>query len=238
MIYVSLSKILVAEDDMEISHLIQRTLQNEGYETKMVYNGKDALDCVKFFQYDLIILDIMLPKMDGLEVLQYIRQHQNTPVMILSAKGGEQDKVLGLGLGADDYISKPFFIGEFLARVKAQIRRYLYLNETKKEDFNKILKYDDLELNRDTYSVAIKNKKITLTAKEFAILELLLTHPTKVFSKSQIFSHIWKEDFHVDDNTVMVHINRLRNKIEVDSSTPKYIQTVWGIGYRFAGEKK
>ncbi|WP_338753018.1 response regulator transcription factor [Bacillus sp. FJAT-52991] len=235
---MSLSKILVAEDDKEISHLVQRTLQNEGYETEVVDNGEDALNCIKSFQYDLIILDIMLPKIDGLEVLQNIRQHKNTPVMILSAKGGEQDKVLGLGLGADDYISKPFFIGELLARVRAQLRRYLYLNETKKEDSQKILKYDDLELNRDTYSVAIKNEKIALTAKEFAILELLFTHPAKVFSKSQIFSHIWKEDFHTDDNTVMVHINRLRNKIEADPSTPKYIQTVWGIGYRFAGEEK
>lgn len=235
---MSLSKILVAEDDKEISHLIQRTLQNEGYDTQLVNDGKEALDCINSFHYDLIILDIMLPQMDGLEVLQHIRQHKNTPVMILSAKGGEQDKVLGLGLGADDYISKPFFIGEFLARVKAQLRRYLYLNETKKEDSQKLLKFNDLELNRDTYEVKIKNNKIMLTAKEFAILELLLTHPAKVFSKSQIFSHIWKEDFHTDDNTVMVHINRLRNKIETDPSAPEYIQTVWGIGYRFAGERK
>ncbi|MFJ7954504.1 response regulator transcription factor [Lysinibacillus sp. NPDC096418] len=235
---MSLSKILIAEDDKEISHLIQRTLQNEGYETEVVDNGRDALDCINSFHYDLIILDIMLPKIDGLEILQHTRQHKNTPVMILSAKGGEQDKVLGLGLGADDYISKPFFIGEFLARVKAQLRRYLYLNETKKGDSTIILKCDDLELNRDTYLVTIKNKKIKLTAKEFAILELLLTHPAKVFSKSQIFAHIWKEDFHVDDNTVMVHINRLRNKIEADPSNPKYVQTVWGIGYRLAGEKK
>ncbi|MEH7570589.1 response regulator transcription factor, partial [Cytobacillus firmus] len=148
---MSLSKILVAEDDKEISHLIQRTLQNEGYDTQLVNDGKEALDCINSFHYDLIILDIMLPQMDGLEVLQHIRQHKNTPVMILSAKGGEQDKVLGLGLGADDYISKPFFIGEFLARVKAQLRRYLYLNETKKEDSQKLLKFNDLELNRDTY---------------------------------------------------------------------------------------
>lgn len=235
---MSISNILVAEDDKEISHLIQRALQNEGYGTELVDNGEDALDRIKSFQYDLIILDIMMPKMDGLEVLQHVRQHKNIPVIILSAKGREQDKVLGLGLGADDYISKPFFIGEFLARVKAQLRRYLYLNEKKKEGSKRIFKYDDLEINLDTYSVAIKNKKVALTAKEFAILELLVTHPEKVFSKSQIFSHIWNDDFITDDNTVMVHINRLRNKIEAVPSTPKYIQTVWGIGYRFAGEKE
>ncbi|MBM7714532.1 DNA-binding response OmpR family regulator [Bacillus thermophilus] len=235
---MGLSKILVAEDDKEISYLIQRTLKNEGYDTQLVDNGKDALECINSFDYDLIILDIMMPKMDGLEVLQHIRQHKNTPVMIISAKGGEQDKVLGLGIGADDYISKPFFIGEFLARVKAQLRRYLYLNEINNEEPKKILKSNDLELNRDTYEVKIKNRKIMLTAKEFAILELLLSQPAKVFSKTQIFSQIWKEDFLTDDNTVMVHINRLRNKIEADPSAPKYIQTVWGIGYRFAGDKK
>lgn len=234
---MGLSEILIAEDDQEISHLIERTLQNEGYSTQLVDNGKDVLVYINNFNYDLIILDIMLPEMDGLEVLQHIRQHKNTPVMILSAKGGEQDKVLGLGLGADDYISKPFFIGEFLARVNAQLRRYLYLNETKKEDSKKILKYNNVELNCDTYEIKINNDKIMLTAKEFAILELLLTYPGKVFSKSQIFSHVWKDDFFSDDNTVMVHINRLRNKIEADPSAPVYIQTVWGIGYRFAGDK-
>lgn len=170
--------------------------------------------------YDLVILDLMLPRMDGWEVLRRIRLEKNVPVLILSARNEQADKVLGLGLGADDFVTKPFQVCEFVARVKAQLRRYLQLNPLLKETKDHILIYRELQLNRDTFEVKIKGQMIPLTLKEFQILELLMESTNRVFSKEQIFNHVWGQDFFSDENTVMVHIRRLRSKIESNPANP------------------
>jgi DNA-binding response OmpR family regulator len=224
--------ILVVEDDIEINQLVTKYLNKEGFETHSVYNGKDALLSISAQDYQLIILDLMLPKIDGQEVLRKIREKQTVPVIILSAKDREMDKILGLGLGADDYITKPFTIGELIARVKAQLRRYMDFNSDNTGDDSKVLKHGDLELNTGTFEVSVDGQKKSVTAKEFAILKLLLSNPTRVFTKTQMFEAVWLEESMSVDNTVMVHINRLRAKIEKDPSNPVFIQTVWGFGYK------
>lgn len=228
-----MSKILIAEDDIEINQLIARYLNKEGFDTYAVYDGKEALASIAAQNYQLIILDLMLPKVDGQEVLRKIREKRTVPVIILSAKDREMDKIVGLGLGADDYITKPFTIGELIARVKAQLRRYMDFNsEHLGEDGAKVLKHGNLELNTAIFEAAVDGEKKALTAKEFAILKLFLTNPTRVFTKSQLFEAVWQEESIADDNTVMVHINRLRAKIEKDPANPVHIQTVWGFGYK------
>ncbi len=227
--------ILVVEDDNEINRLIADSLKKEGYFVRSCYDGDEALSTLKQEQYQLVILDIMLPKVDGYEVLRKVREKGNTPVIILSAKNQETDKIIGLGLGADDYLTKPFGVGELMARVKAQLRRYIHYSSENKKGLE-IVRHLDIELDPGTYEVKIGGTYIALTAKEFEILKLFLSHPKKVFTKNQIFRTIWGGDFLKDENTVMVHIRRLREKIEKDPSDPKYIQTVWGIGYKLAEE--
>ncbi|HEX3043956.1 MAG TPA: response regulator transcription factor [Bacillota bacterium] len=230
------ARILIIEDDIEINQLVTKYLNKEGFDTDSVFNGREALSHISNQDYQLIILDLMLPKVDGQEVLRKIRETKTTPVIILSAKDREIDKILGLGLGADDYITKPFTIGELIARVKAQLRRYMEFNPDNSGFGSKVLKYGDLELDTGTYEVTVGGQKKPLTAKEFAILKLFLSNPTCVFSKSQIFQAVWQEESMSDDNTVMVHINRLRTKIERDPSNPVYLQTVWGFGYKLGEE--
>jgi DNA-binding response OmpR family regulator len=226
------ARILVIEDDAEINQLVTKYLNKEGFDTHSVLNGKEALSQISSQEYQLIILDLMLTKVDGLEVLRKIREKKTLPVIVLSAKDREMDKIRALELGADDYITKPFTIGELIARVKAQLRRFMDFNSDPGAAESKVLKYGDLELDMDTYEVSAGGQKKPLTAKEFAILKLFLSNPTRVFSKSQIFQVVWQDDSMADDNTVMVHINRIRTKIERDMSNPEYIQTVWGIGYK------
>lgn len=232
--------LLVVEDDDEIRHLVTRELEKEGYHVDAVGNGDDAYTFFTHRKYALIILDLMLPGLDGFEVLRKIRSKEQVPVLILSAKDAETDKIVGLGLGADDYLTKPFLIGELIARVKAQLRRYLYYQPTNDENTPPLLQYQDLEIDLNTYSVRVGETSISLTAKEFAILKCLMSEPHRVFSKSQLFERVWEEPYSsdVDENTVMVHIRRLRKKIEKDPSNPKYIQTVWGIGYRLGSNDK
>ncbi|MDC7783993.1 response regulator transcription factor [Priestia megaterium] len=232
-----MSRILLVEDDKEISMLLNRTLTNEGYSVRAIFDGGQVAQALLEDDYDLIILDLMLPTLGGLDILQEVRQTKNIPILILSAKDTEHDKVLGLSLGADDYIAKPFRVGELLARVKALLRRFLYLNNFKTSQTNEVLFHRGIELNCDNYTCKVQGTEVELTAKEFAILELLIRHPLKVFSKSQIFNKVWNQTYNCDENTVTVHVNRLRNKIEPDRTNPQYIQTVWGIGYRFVGEK-
>jgi len=231
-----MKKILVIEDDLEINSLITKYLQREGYSTYAVFNGIDAVEYIRKQDFQLVILDLMLPKMDGQKVLQEIRKNHTMPVIILSAKDREMDKILGFDLGADDYITKPFTIGELTARVKAQLRRSTDWNTTSAINENKIIQHGDLEVNTSTYEVKMAGEMKTLTAKEFSILLLFLENPTRVFTKTQIFEAVWQEESLSDDNTVMVHINRLRSKIEADPSNPVYIQTVWGFGYRLGGQ--
>jgi DNA-binding response OmpR family regulator len=232
-------KILIVEDDREINQLITKYLGKEGYSTYSIFNGKDAAEYIVNQDCQLIILDLMLPKMDGKEVLREIRKKSTVPVIILSAKDKEMDKILGLELGADDYITKPFTIGELIARVKAQLRRSTkWSTDTALSDLSdwEIIRHGDLELNTRTYEVAADGQSKSLTAKEFAILKLFMDNPTRVFTKTQIFENVWHEDSLADDNTVMVHINRLRAKIEADPTNPVYIRTVWGFGYKLGVE--
>lgn len=226
------ARILIIEDDVEINQLVAKYLSKEGFDTSSVYDGKQALSHISNQEYQLIILDLMLPKIDGREVLRKIREKKTIPVIILSAKDREMDKIQGLGLGADDYITKPFTIGELIARVKAQLRRYMDFNPDVAEARPKVLKHGDLELDTSTFAVTVGGQKKSLSAKEYAILKLFLSNPTRVFTKSQIFQAVWLEESMTDDNTVMVHISRLRTKIEKDPSHPVYLQTVWGFGYK------
>ncbi|MCG8500593.1 MAG: response regulator transcription factor [Firmicutes bacterium] len=226
-------KILFLEDDKEINYLIENHLKNEGYDIDCAYNGEEAVHFFSANDYHMVILDIMVPGIDGYEVLRQVREKGNIPVLILSAKDAESDKIVGLGLGADDYMTKPFKIGEFTARVKAQLRRYLYWNNISQE-LNPVIKHMDIEMDLNTYEVRVSGNHILLTAKEFGILKLFMTNPKKVFTKAQIFRTVWEQDYILDENTVMVHIRRLREKIEPDPSKPTYIQTVWGIGYKIS----
>ncbi|SFJ90307.1 DNA-binding response regulator, OmpR family, contains REC and winged-helix (wHTH) domain [Thermoflavimicrobium dichotomicum] len=188
--------------------------------------------------FHLIILDIMLPQIDGLEVMRRIRETSTMPILLLTAKREDTDKVIGLGLGADDYIVKPFSVFEFVARVKAHLRRYLYFHtgEDPMHSGKKIMVHKDLKLDVENCTLTKRGEKIDLTAKEYQILKLFLSYPNKVFTKEQIFNQIWGEEFIGDENTVMVHISRLRSKIEDQPDKPKYIRTVWGLGYKLGDE--
>lgn len=227
------SKILIVEDDRDIHELLASSLQKEGYDTLSAYDGKEAIRLIRETRVQLLLLDLMLPEIDGYEVLRRLRESSNIPVLILSAKGEEVDKIIGLGLGADDYLTKPFGLGELSARVKAMLRRYVYFNNDPKEPSSSVLTHGELAIHLHTYEVTSPTGKKTLTAKEFEILKLFLSNPSRVFTKSQIFQSVWQEENNMsDENTVMVHIRRLRTKIEADPSQPVYIQTVWGIGYK------
>ena len=221
--------ILVVEDDKEINNLISDALIKENYNITQVFDGRQAIE-----RYNngiqLIILDLMLPYVDGIEVLRTIREKSNLPVIILSAKEEETDRIIGLSMGADDYMVKPFSVRELTARVKAQLRRYINYNDKKEE--NSILQYNELKLDTLNYKMYKSDEEINLTKKEFELLKLFLSNPKRVFTKAQIFNNVWENEYLNDDNTVMVHIKRLRNKIENNTNEPKYIVTVWGIGYK------
>lgn len=228
------ASILVVEDDRDLHRLVATYLRKEGYAVDGAYTGQEALVRARSGSYHLVVLDLMLPDIDGFAVLRAIREVSTAPVIILSAKGEEWDKVMGLGFGADDYLTKPFSIAELIARTKAQLRRYLVLNAVASEPL-RVLRYEDLELDLDAYEVRVGGKTKPLTAKEYALLKLFLEHPGRVFTKAQLYERVWEEPYIGDDNTVTVHIRRLRAKIEPNPSRPRYIQTVWGIGYRLGG---
>lgn len=230
-------KILLIEDDTEISEMLSNILTTENYEVTCAYDGLKACNIFDDSVFDLVILDLMIPKISGMDVMQYIRKSSVIPIIIMSAKDTESDKILGLGLGADDYITKPFSIVEVLARIKANIRRTTqYVGDVSKNkvdnDIDSILSVGDLILNTSDYSVTKRGEKIELTAKEFEILKLLLKNPKKVYTKEQIYSLVWNDAYCGDENAVNVHMSRLRNKIEDDKKNPRYILTVWGIGYK------
>ncbi len=223
--------ILLVEDDNEISDMLKSFLATENFNVITASDGEAA--CQKFFadQYSLVLLDLMIPKRSGMEVLRTIRKTSTVPVIILSAKDSDSDKTLGLGLGADDYITKPFSVTEVLARIKANIRRSTqYAASTPEPD--PILTKGSLTLNLNDYSVSKNGELLELTGKEFEILKLFMQNPKKVYTKEQIYSLIWKDTYYGDENAVNVHISRLRSKIEDDPRNPIYIITVWGIGYK------
>ena len=224
-------KILIVDDDENISELISLYLTKEFYDTKIVYDGESALHEFESFQPNLILLDLMLPGMDGYQVCREIRQRSNTPIIMLSAKGEVFDKVLGLELGADDYIIKPFDSKELVARVKAVLRRYQPAPAVQPKTSGKIAEYQDLQINLTNYSVQYKDATVDMPPKELELLYFLASSPNQVFTREQLLDHIWGYEYIGDTRTVDVHIKRIREKIKDHANWS--IATVWGIGYKF-----
>jgi DNA-binding response OmpR family regulator len=222
-------RILVVEDEAIVAEVVERFLQREGYETLVVGDGRQALNAFGSFIPDLIVLDLMLPGVDGLEVCRQVRSRGVTPIIMLTARGEETDKVLGLGLGADDYVTKPFSPRELAARVHAVLRRAKSLPVNDAET----LRFGPLRLNSRTRVVDRDGVDLRLTAREFDLLIYLARHAGQVFSRDQLMDAVWDYDFAGDSATVTVHMRRLREKIEEDASRPRYLKTVWGVGYKF-----
>ena len=225
-------RILVVDDEKLIVKGIRFSLEQEGMEVDCAYDGEEALEYAKACEYDLVLLDVMLPKLDGFQVCQQIREFSDMPVVMLTAKSEDMDKILGLEYGADDYITKPFNILELKARIKAILRRSVKKTPAETQE-KKVLKARDLELSFDSRRVFISGKEVNLTAKEFDLLELLMENPGKVYSREKLLDTVWGYDYPGDVRTVDVHVRRLREKIEVNPSEPKYIFTKWGVGYYF-----
>lgn len=224
--------ILVVDDDKEIANAIEKLLRLEGYAVVKAYNGLEALDKLVENNIQLILLDVMMPKLDGLSAMMKIREHNNIPIIILSAKSEDSDKILGLGMGADDYITKPFHSGELIARVKSQLRRYMYLGDMQNSEQNSQIIVGGLSLDKDTKQLSVDGEVVRLTPKEYKILELLMSNPGVVFSAENIYERVWNEVAYSVENTVMVHIRRIREKIEINPKEPNYLKVVWGIGYK------
>lgn len=224
--------ILVVDDDREIVRSLGKLLEREGYGVKKAYDGKEALDLLLSETIHLIILDVMMPQLNGLSALMKIREKNNIPVIMLSARTEESDKVIGLSMGADDYVTKPYNTAELMARIRSQLRRYFSLGSALSQNDGDTLKNGSLLLDRNTKQITVDGAPVKLTATEFKILELLMEHPGYVFSAEQIYSRVWKEDAYAEEKTVMVHIRRIREKIEIDPKNPKYLKVVWGIGYK------
>ncbi|WP_304681130.1 response regulator transcription factor [uncultured Clostridium sp.] len=223
-------KILVVEDDSDINGLLCKILIQNGYDVRGAYSGSEAKMCIEQFEYDLIILDLMLPGVSGEELIKEIRKNYFMPIIVSSAKTSTEDKISVLKLGADDFIIKPFDINELLARVEAQLRRYTKFF-TKNNINNKII-HKNLELDIDSRQVFVNKKEVNLTVIEFDILNLLITNPNKVFTRLNLFESVWNDEFMGYDNTVNVHVSNLRNKLSKFDKDNEYIQTVWGIGFK------
>ncbi|MCC3689469.1 response regulator transcription factor [Bacillus cereus] len=230
-------RILIADDDKEIRNLLKIYLERELYMVDTAINGEEALHLFNQNNYNLVILDLMMPKIDGIEVCKKLRDKTNVPILMLTAKDHEVDKILGLSIGADDYITKPFSIHEVIARLKALMRRFLVLGSNNTAQEKTTLSFKGLTINLNTYTVHTNKEEISLTGKELELLKFFTSNPGQVFTKTQLFRNVWDDNYIEDDNTVMVHIRKLRKKIEIDPSNPKFIQTIWGIGYKFVGEK-
>ena len=227
------NRVLVVDDEKLIVKGIRFSLEQDGMEVTCAYDGEEALTFAREQQFDIILLDIMLPKLSGFEVCQQIREFSNVPIIMLTAKGDDMDKILGLEYVADDYITKPFNILEVKARIKAIIRRTA--KQEKKADTAGRIQAGDMTIERDNRRVYIEGREINLTAKEFDVLELLATHPNQVYSREKLLTMVWGADYPGDARTVDVHIRRLREKVETNSSEPKYVHTKWGVGYYFKG---
>ena len=225
-------RVLVVDDEKLIVKGIRFSLGQDGMEVDCAYDGEEALQKAKEKEYDIILLDVMLPKLTGFEVCQQIRDFSNVPVVMLTAKGEDMDKILGLEYGADDYITKPFNILEVKARIKAIMRRTNRKEKTQEEE--KIIEGKDMRLDREGRRVYISGREINLTAKEFEVLELLMLNPNKVYGRENLLKLVWGSDYPGDVRTVDVHIRRLREKIETNPSEPKYVHTKWGVGYYYA----
>ena len=224
-------RILVVEDEAIVAEVVERFLRREGYETLVVSDGKQALSAVNRFLPDLIVLDLMLPEVDGLEVCRQVRSHSDTPIIMLTARSEETDKVLGLGLGADDYVTKPFSPRELAARVQAVLRRFKARNAP--GDDADTLRFGQLRISSRARVVERESVDLRLTAREFDLLLFLARHAGQVFSREQLMDAVCDFDFAGDASTVTVHMRRLREKVEEDPSRPRYLKTVWGVGYKF-----
>lgn len=223
-------KILICDDDKEIARAIGIYLRNAGYETVEVHDGKSAVDAAGNPDVQLIMMDIMMPGINGIQATEAIRKIRNIPIIMVSAKGESYDKVSGLDSGADDYITKPFDPVEMVARVKACLRRYTSLGS--KEIRPSVLKTGGLELDTETREVRVDGEPVVLTPKEFGVLEYLMEQPGRIFSMEQIYEAVWKEPAYNFENTVAVHIRHIREKIEIDPKNPRYLKVAWGVGYK------
>lgn len=226
-------KILIVDDEQSIADLVEVYLSNEGMEVLKCYNGQDALDCIKKEDLSLAVLDVMLPDIDGYKLCQEIRKEHFYPVIMLTARTEDTDKILGLTIGADDYITKPFNPLELMARVKAQLRRYTRYNEADKAgDCRDIIDFNGLVINRATHECTLYDRELGLTPIEFDILWMLCENRGQVISAERLFESVWGEKYLDRNNTVMVHIRRLREKMGEPSRNPRFIKTVWGVGYK------
>lgn len=227
-----MKKILIVEDEVSIAELERDYLEISGYEVELIHNGEEGKKAALEKNYDLIILDIMLPKVDGFEICKSVREVKDTPVIMVSAKKDDIDKIRGLGLGADDYITKPFSPSELVARVKAHMSRYERLLGSANQD-NEFIEIRGLKIDKTSRKVWVNGEEKSLTAREFDLLTFLASNPNHVFSKEDLFREIWDMESVGDIATVTVHIKKIREKIEYNSAKPQYIETIWGVGYRF-----
>ena len=225
-----MQKILVCDDDRDIVDSLEIYLQQEGYEVYKAYDGLQALDIMKKEEIQLLIIDVMMPRLDGIRAILKIRETNNLPIIVLSAKTSDTDKILGLNVGADDYVSKPFNPLELVARVNSQMRRYTRFSGA--EEAEHVYTTGGLYINDDLKEVTVDGKPVKLTPLEYNILLLLIRHPGRVFSTSQIYEQVWNDPSLGSENTVAVHIRHLREKIEIDPANPRYIKVVWGLGYK------
>jgi two-component system, OmpR family, response regulator VanR len=226
--------ILIVDDEKEIADLLELYLRNDGYQVYKFYSGQEALDCIRTTKLDLAVLDVMLPDIDGFRICQKIRENYYFPVIMLTAKVEDMDKIMGLTIGADDYITKPFNPLEVVARVKTQLRRYMRYNRSERMEVPNNNEYEirGLSINRNTHKCILYGTELTLTPLEFSILWYLCEHRGKVVSSEELFEAVWGEKFLDNNNTVMAHIGRLREKLKDSSKNPKFIRTVWGVGYQ------
>lgn len=229
------TNVLVVDDDKEIVGAIAALLEREGYNIYKAYDGLMALEVVMSNDIHLMLIDVMMPNMDGLSAIMRIRETKNIPIIVLSAKSEDTDKVVGLSVGADDYISKPYNPMELVARVKSGLRRYMHFGAFEKNDVKKdenVLTVGGLELYLDEKNLLVDGENVKLTATEFKILELLMRNPGRIYSAEEIYVKVWNEDGYGVENTVMVHIRHIREKIEINPKEPRYIKVVWGLGYK------
>ena len=224
-------RIFLAEDEQDLNAIIVQKLTEDGYSVDHCFDGRTAIDILSCTEYDAVILDIMMPKMNGLQAATQIRRLTNAPILMLSAKGEQSDRVIGLNMGADDYLVKPFFRDELLARVHSLLRRYLSLGSASDNSGN-LLQYYELTLNTELKKLYVRGDEVRLTATEYKIMSLLLSRPGRIFPAEEIYERVWEQDSYSVENTVMIHINRLRKKIELNPKKPEYLKVVWGIGYK------
>jgi DNA-binding response OmpR family regulator len=224
-------RVLIVDDERSIAELVRDYLQKEGFQTRMEFDGRSALAAMRSFKPDLLVLDIMLPALDGQEVCRLVRSESDIPILMLSARRDDVDKILSLGLGADDYITKPFSPGELVARVRAHLRRYTGSRETAVKGAR--LSYGGLVIDLEGRTVSMRSGPVDLSAREFDLLVFLARRPGQVFTRDQLFSQVWGENRFGDLKTVTVHVQRIREKLGEESSAPRFIKTVWGVGYRF-----